>query len=46
MVFNDGTGTGVLSNLRGRTRTMLLHEADVTLKSLGLMLPSQADLSH
>ena len=45
IVFNDGTAAGVLNNLKGCTRTMHLHEADVTLKSLGLMLPSPADLT-
>ncbi|CAF4518031.1 unnamed protein product, partial [Rotaria socialis] len=44
VVFNDGTAAGVLSNLMGRTRTMHLHEADVTLKSLGLLLPSPIDM--
>ena len=45
VVFNDGTAAGVLNNIRGCTRTMHLHEADVTLKSLGLMLPSPADIT-
>ncbi|CAF1501432.1 unnamed protein product, partial [Rotaria sordida] len=44
VVFNDGTAAGVLNNLKGCTRTMHLHEADVTLKSLGLMLPSPIDI--
>ncbi|CAF4807703.1 unnamed protein product, partial [Rotaria socialis] len=44
VVFNDGTAAGVLSKLMGRTRTMHLHEADVTLKSLGLLLPSPIDM--
>ena len=43
VVFNDGTAAGVLSSLMDRTRTMHLHEADVTLKSLGLVLPSPLD---
>jgi hypothetical protein len=45
VVFNDGTAAGVLSNLKGCTRTMHLHEADVTLKTLGLMLPSPSDMT-
>ncbi|CAF4075256.1 unnamed protein product, partial [Rotaria magnacalcarata] len=45
VVFNDGTAAGVLNNLKGCTRTMNLHEADVTLKSLGLLLPSPIDLT-
>jgi hypothetical protein len=45
VVFNDGTSAGVLSNLKQCTRTMNLHEADVTLKSLGLMLPSPSDIT-
>ena len=44
VVFNDGTAAGVLSNLKGGTKTMHLHEADVSLKSMGLMLPSPADI--
>ena len=44
VVFNDGTAAGVLSNLKDGTKTMLLHEADVTLKSMGLLLPSPADI--
>jgi hypothetical protein len=45
VVFNDGTSAGVLSNLKQCTRAMHLHEADVTLKSLGLMLPSPSDMA-
>lgn len=45
MIFNDGTAAGVLNNLKGCTRTMHLHEADVTLKALGLMLPSPMDIT-
>ncbi|CAF3966112.1 unnamed protein product [Rotaria magnacalcarata] len=45
VVFNDGTAAGVLSHLKGCTRTMHLHEADVTLKSLGLVLPSPIDIT-
>ncbi|CAF3290441.1 unnamed protein product [Rotaria sp. Silwood2] len=45
VVFNDGTAAGVLSNLKGCTRTMHLHEADVTLKSSGFMLPSPIDIT-
>ncbi len=45
VVFNDGTAAGVLSNLKGCTRPMNLHEVDVTLKSLGLMLHSPADIT-
>jgi hypothetical protein len=45
VVFNDGTAAGLLSNLKGCTRSMNLHESDVTLKSLGLMLPSPADIT-
>lgn len=44
VVFNDGTAAGVLGNLKDGTKTMLLHEADVTLKSMGLLLPSPADI--
>jgi hypothetical protein len=45
MVFNDGTPAGILSNLKQSTRTMHLHEADVTLKSFGLLLPSPCDIT-
>ncbi|CAF3396062.1 unnamed protein product [Rotaria socialis] len=45
VVFNDGPAAGVLSHLKGCTRTMHLHEADVTLKSLGLALPSPIDIT-
>jgi len=45
VVFNDGTPAGVLSNLKQCTRIMNLHEADVTLKSLDLMLPSPSDIT-
>jgi hypothetical protein len=43
VIFNDGTAADLLSNLKGCTRKMHLHEADVTLKSLGLMLNSPPD---
>ena len=45
VVFNDGTPAGILSNLKQSTRTMHLHEADVTLKCFGLLLPSPYDIS-
>ena len=45
VVFNDGTAAGVLANLKGCTRTMILHEADVSLKCSGLMLPSPSDIT-
>jgi hypothetical protein len=44
VVFNDGTSAGILNNLKQCTRAIHLHEADVTLKSLGLMLPSPSDI--
>jgi hypothetical protein len=45
VVFNDGTAAGVLANLIGCTRTTILHEADVSLKCSGLMLPSPSDIT-
>ena len=45
VVFNDGTLAGVLNSLKQCTRAMHLHEADVTLKSMGLMLPSPLDIT-
>lgn len=45
VVFNDGTAAGVLNNLKSCTRTMHLHEADVSLKSWGLLLPSPNDIT-
>ena len=44
ITFNHGTAAGVLSNLKDGTKTMLLHEADVTLKTMGVLLPSPADV--
>ncbi|CAF4233459.1 unnamed protein product, partial [Rotaria sordida] len=45
VVFNDGTPAGILNNLKQCARTMHLHEADVTLKSFGLLLPSPFDIT-
>src|SRR5579871_276583 len=45
VVFNDGTPAGILNNLKHCARTMHLHEADVTLKSFGLLLPSPSDIT-
>jgi hypothetical protein len=45
IVFNDGTSAGILNNLQKCTKAMHLHEADVTLKALGLMLPSPLDIT-
>lgn len=44
-VFNDGTPAGILNNLKQSTKTMHLHEADVTLKSFGLLLSSSYDIT-
>ncbi|CAF1173603.1 unnamed protein product [Rotaria sordida] len=45
VVFNDGTPAGILNNLKQCARTVHLHEADVTLKSFGLLLPSPFDIT-
>ncbi|CAF3748763.1 unnamed protein product [Rotaria sordida] len=45
VVFNDGTPAGILNNLKQCARTMHLREADVTLKSFGLLLPSSFDIT-
>jgi hypothetical protein len=45
VVFNDETPAGILNNLKQFTKTMHLHEADVTLKSFGLLLPSPYDIT-
>ncbi|CAF4685104.1 unnamed protein product [Rotaria sp. Silwood1] len=45
VAFNDGTPAGILNNLKQCARTMHLHEADVSLKSFGLLLPSPSDIT-
>ncbi|CAF4006891.1 unnamed protein product [Adineta steineri] len=45
VIFNDGTSAGILKGLKKCTRAMHLHEADVTLKTLGVILPSPSDIT-
>ncbi|CAF4079659.1 unnamed protein product [Adineta steineri] len=45
VIFNDGTSAGILNGLKKCTRAMHLHEADVTLKTLGVILPSPSDIT-
>ena len=43
MVFNDGTGAGILSQLDFCTRALCLHEADTTMSSWNVIQSGPLD---
>ncbi|CAK9189220.1 unnamed protein product [Sphagnum troendelagicum] len=43
VIYNDGTAAGILDALKGCTRTLCFHEADVSMKSLNILMPSPLD---
>ena len=43
MIFNDGTGAGILSQLDSCTRALCLHEADTTMTSWNVMQSGPLD---